>query len=345
MYGAGAPLRAIAQKLGRSEDAVAGRRRALRLRVRRASRPWSELEEAFLRIATEEGLPAAAVARRLQRPVESVRLRRRQLGLSRPAARHYSADDDTMLRARWSAGTDIEALARELGRSPDAVRLHARRLGLHHPPARRRWTSAEDASVRDGYGDGLRCEEIAAALPGRSATAVAARARKLGLATYARRWTREDDARLPGLLEIRSLEAAARVLGRTPEAVRRRASKLALALPAGMVTMRSGEPWTVAEDELLKLHAAVNPSVLAGLLGRSDRAVVSRLRHLGLRAGRWRSPHHPVPTNGELTPGERALVERELQVRGSRALLSLEQRLERPLGQVSASQRRPARRS
>ena len=229
--------------------------------------------------------------------------------------------------------------------APMPLRLHARRLGLHHPPARRRWTSAEDASVRDGYGDGLRCEEIAAALPGRSATAVAARARKLGLATYARRWTREEDARLPGLLEIRTLEDAARVLGRTPEAVRRRASKLALAPPAGMVTTRSGEPWTVAEDELLKLHAAVNPSVLAGLLGRSDRAVVSRLRLLGLRAGRWRSPHHPVPTNGGLTPGERALVERELQVRGSRALLSLEQRLERPLGRVSASQRRPARRS
>jgi hypothetical protein len=324
---------------------VAARRRALRFPIRRPSRPWSELEEAFLRITTEQGLSATAVARRLQRPVESVRARRRQLGLTRPAARRYSADDDTILRARWSAGTDIEGLARELGRTPDALRLHACRLGLHRPPERRRWSSAEDASVRDGYGDGLRCEEIAAALPGRSATAVAARARKLGLATYARRWTPEEDARLPALLQIRTLEDAARVLGRTPEAVRRRASKLALTPPAGMVTTRSGEPWTVAEDELLKLHAAVNPSILAGLLGRSDRAVVSRLRHLGLRAGRWRSPHHPVPANGGLTPGERALVERELQVRGSRALLSLEQRLERPLGRVSASQRRPARRS
>jgi len=66
-------------------------------------------------------------------------------------------------------------------------------------------------------------------------------------------------------------------------------------------------------------------------LGRSDRAVVTRLRRLGLRAGRWRSPHHPTPTRGHLTPGERALVERELHARGSRAVPSLERRLERPL--------------
>ena len=320
---------------------MAARRRALRLPVRRPSRPWSELEATFLRTATEMGMPATAVARRLRRPVESVRARRRQLGLTGPAPRRYTAEDDTVLRARWSSGADIEALARGLGRSPDALRLHARRLGLHHPPPRRRWSATEDATVRDGYGDGLRCEEIAASLPGRSATAIAARARKLGLATYARRWTPQEDARLPVLLEVRTIEDAARVLGRTPEAVRRRASKLALAPPAGMATTRSGERWTAAEDELLKLHAAVNPSVLAGLLGRSDRAVVLRLRRLGLRARRWRSPHHPTPANGGLTPGERALVERELRDRGSRALLSLGQRLERPLGQVGTSRRRP----
>ena len=195
--------------------------------------------------------------------------------------------------------------------------------------------------MRDGYGDGLRCEEIAASLPGRSATAVAARARKLGLATYARRWTPEEDERLPALLEIRGLPDAARVLGRTPEAVRRRARKLALEPPPELATTRSGGRWTAAEDELLELHAALNPSVLAGLLGRSDGAVVARLRRLGLRAGRWRSPHHPIPANRGLTPGERVLVDREVREKGSRALLSLEQRLERPLGQVSARQPRP----
>ena len=136
---------------------------------------------------------------------------------------------------------------------------------------------------------------------------------------------------------------AARVLGRTPEAVRRRARKLALEPPPELATTRSGGRWTAAEDELLELHAALNPSVLAGLLGRSDGAVVARLRRLGLRAGRWRSPHHPIPANRGLTPGERVLVDREVREKGSRALLSLEQRLERPLGQVSARQPRPRR--
>jgi hypothetical protein len=53
--------------------------------------------------------------------------------------------------------------------------------------------------------------------------------------------------------------------------------------------------WTADEDALLVLHAGLNPAVLGGLLDRSDRAIAGRLRRLGLRAGRWRSPHHPSP--------------------------------------------------
>ena len=333
MYRAGTPVRAIAQEIGRSEEAVTARRRALRLPARRPSRPWSELEDTLLRLAGETGIPATDLAPRLRRPVESVRARRRQLRLTRPPAARYSDEDDAILRAGWHSSGDVEAFAVELGRTPDALRLHARRLGLHRPPPRHRWTSAEDATVRDGYADGLSCEEIAASLPQRSATAVAARARKLGLATYARRWTPQDDDLLRALLQIRTLDDTARFLGRTPEAIRRRADKLALPPPAEPATPRAGMPWTAAEDERLMLHAALSPATLAALVGRSDRAVVTRLRRLGLRAGRWRSPHHPTPTRGQLTPGEEALVKRELRARGSRALPSLERRLERPLDQ------------
>jgi hypothetical protein len=330
MYRAGLPLRAISQEIGRTEDAVTARRRLLRLRARRSPRPWSDLEDTLLRLAGDRGIPATELAPRLRRPVESIRARRRKLRLARPAAQRYTDADDATLRARWSSG-DIETLARELGRTPDALRLRARGLGLHRPPPRRRWTPAEDAIVRDGYTRGLACGEIADSLPDRSPTAVAARARKLGLATYARRWTPQDHARLRALLQLRTVDDTARLLGRTPEAIRRRAAKLALPPPTERGTPRATMPWTAAEDELLRLHAALSPSVLADLVGRSDRAVVTRLRRLGLRAGRWRSPHHPTPTRGRLAPGEQALVERELQARGNRAVPSLERRLEQPL--------------
>jgi hypothetical protein len=136
------------------------------------------------------------------------------------------------------------------------LRLRAAQLGLHRPPRRPRWSAFEDAIVRDGYADGLTCEEIAARLSQRTSTAIAARARKLGLATYARRWTVGDDARLGRLLARRSVDEAARLLGRTPDAVRQRARKLGIAAPAPREIVRAGARWSAAEDELLVLHAS-----------------------------------------------------------------------------------------
>jgi hypothetical protein len=292
---------------------------------------------------TDVGLSATALARRLRRPVEQVRARRRQLGLARPGARRYTSAEDEVLRAEWPSGADVDALARRLGRSADALRLRARQLGLHRPAPRRRWSASEDAIVRDGYANGLSCDEIAAALAQRTPTAVAARARRLGLATYARRWTTEDDIRLRRILPLCSVDHAARLLSRTPEGVRRRARRLGLAAPRPPEVTRAGARWAPDEDELLRLHAALNPALLATLLGRSDHAVVRRLRRLGLRAGRFRSPHHPSSSNGGLTPGERALVERELRDKGGRAVLSLEARLQRPLGDAVPNLVRRAR--
>jgi hypothetical protein len=95
------------------------------------------------------------------------------------------------------------------------------------------------------------------------------------------------------------------------------------------------------------VHAAANPAVLSARLGRSDQAIADRLRRLGLRANRSRSPHHPSPSNGGLTPGERALVDRELEQRGPRALLTLGDRLGRsldPVAELARTRRRSAQR-
>ena len=63
---------------------MAARRAALGLPRRRSSRPWSALEDVLLREAARAGLPATAVARRLGRPAEQVRNRRRHLVSRRP---------------------------------------------------------------------------------------------------------------------------------------------------------------------------------------------------------------------------------------------------------------------
>jgi hypothetical protein len=340
LYTAGASLAAMARDLGRSQDAVGARRAAVGLHSRRASRAWSALEDAIVTAANQAGLPATTVARQLRRAAQQVRARQRQLGLAGPRARRYAADEDALMRARWTPGADVDALARELGRSPDALRLHARQLGLHRPAPRRRWQVHEDAIVRDGYTDGLTCQEIAGALPARTATAIATRARKLGLVSYARRWTYQDDTRLRHIVALRSVDETAEALGRTPEAIRRRARKLGLTTIPAPQGQRAGKRWTPVEDERLRLHAALNPAVLARLLGRSDHAIAARLRQLDLRAGRQRSPHHPIGTARGVTPGERAVAEHELRKRGARALIVLERRVERPVEALRAARAR-----
>ena len=208
-------------------------------------------------------------------------------------------------------GGDLITLAHRLGRSPDALRLHAQHLGLHRPQPRRRWAEWEDAVVRDGYTSALPCAEIARQLPQRTTTSVAARARRLGLISYARRWSTYDDQRLMRLIARGStLEDVAQRLGRTPEAIRRRASRLGVEAPAPAPAPRHARRWTREEDELLRLHHALNPARLAELLGRSDAAVCRRLCAIGLRARAQRSPHHPG--NG---PVARAAARRAAQAR------------------------------
>jgi transposase-like protein len=240
------------------------------------------------------GLSAAVLGQRLSRSAGQVRARRGVLLGRKPAGLPYLPDEDEAIRVCLGHGGDLVALAHRLGRSPDALRLHARHLGLHHPQPRRRWAEWEDAVVRDGYTSALPCAEIARQLPQRTTTSVAARARKLGLISYARRWSRDDDQRLMRLTARgTTLEEAAQRLGRTPEAIRRRAWRLAIEPPAPASALRHARRWTREEDELLRLHHALNPARLAELLGRSDGAVCRRLCAIGLRARAQRSPHHP----------------------------------------------------
>jgi hypothetical protein len=83
----------------------------------------------------------------------------------------------------------------------------------------------------------------------------------------------------------------------------------------------SARRWTAAEDEVLARHAAVNPATLARWLRRSDRAVMQRMRKLGLTRAGVRSPHHPAPHGAALTPAERRVARREGADDPARALV------------------------
>lgn len=295
LYAAQVSVKQIAAQLGRSQDAVVSRRQALAIASHRRAQSWSPQEEQLLRAGASAGLPGRLLAQRFGRSTEQVRARRRRLAPSRPAGRPYLAHEDGAIRSCVAERGNLVVLARCLGRSPDAVRLRAQHLGVHRPQPRHRWAAWEDALLRDGYTSAQSCAEIARQLPQRSPGSVAARARKLGLTTYARRWSTQDNQRLAyvtarGL----TLEEVAQRLGRTPEAIRRRAARLGTQPPPPAPAPRRARRWTAEEDDLLQLHHALNPARLAELLGRSDAAVCRRLCWLGLRASAQRSPHHPA---------------------------------------------------
>jgi hypothetical protein len=62
------------------------------------------------------------------------------------------------------------------------------------------------------------------------------------------------------------------------------------------------------------LRCAHNPAALAELLDRRRGAITQRLRRVGLREHAGRSPHHPVPSRGWLTPVVPAAMTRELHI-------------------------------
>jgi hypothetical protein len=164
-----------------------------------------------------------------------------QLGASGCGAAGEVGEDQREQRGgeeQHAAQRDLNGLpylAARLNRSPDAIRIRVRALGVHAPCARRRWSAKEDQTLRDGpmedqtlrdgYARGLICAEIGGAPSGsRTPGAVSARARKLGLTSYAQTWSAEQDELLRQAITTSAMvDDLATVLTRSPEAVRRRA--------------------------------------------------------------------------------------------------------------------------
>ncbi len=194
------------------------------------------------------------------------------LGPRRPAGRPYLPAEDDAIRVCLHRHGDLAGAGGRLGPYTRRVRLHARQLGVYRPPPRRRWSEWEDATVRDGYTSALPCAEIAGQLPGRSAAergrpCAQARAGQLCPALERRRRPAPDAAdrarRRP-----RGHSAAAGVAPPRRSAGERLGS--GSTPPPRSPAPRRRWRWTREEDELLRLHQALNPARLAQLLGRSD---------------------------------------------------------------------------
>lgn len=76
------------------------------------------------------------------------------------------AEDGTLTRL-YQAGAAMSDIAGTPNRSD---------LGLYRPAPRRRWSTSEEAALRDGYDSGLACQQIAHQLPGRTGAGATARA-------------------------------------------------------------------------------------------------------------------------------------------------------------------------
>ena len=338
LYADQLPVEQIAGRLARSPDAVVAHRQALGIAPRRPSRPWSPREEALLRAGSATGLPAPLLAQRLGRSTQQVRARRRTLVAPPPPARPYLAHEDKAIRVCLAERGDLVALGRRLGRSPDAVRLHAQQLGIYRPtPRGRRWTDWEDALIRDRYTSALGCAQIARQLPHRSAASVPARARKLGLATYARRWSIQDDQRLAQLTARgATLEDVAQRLGRTPEAIRRRAARLGAKPPRPAPAPRRARHWTLRGRRAAAPASRPEPRAAR----RAARPLRRRRVPTVMCAGTTRQRSALPPSSGQPTetacpgPGERAVIERALAHATPRRRVTILRRLDYSSGRA-----------
>src|SRR5438552_7481 len=94
LYPAELPRERIAQRLGRSSDAIDAHRRYLSRPARTIPpRRWTATEDAFLRAAAAARIPSSEIAIRLNRTAYAVRRRREIIGVAGPRSRPYSAHE------------------------------------------------------------------------------------------------------------------------------------------------------------------------------------------------------------------------------------------------------------
>lgn len=185
----------LAKEFGRTENAIRGRRRALRISLKQSRSVWTKAEEKLLGTASD-----AEVARRLGRGERGVQLHRQMLGISKfggvAKARPWNPREDALL-----GRLPDREVARRLRRPLNSVQIRRHLKGIPNPaPLRPEWSAEEDDLVRTLSAEQIRKRSS------RTLTAIDHRRATLGIENPApkrRRWKPEEIALLGKLSDHR----------------------------------------------------------------------------------------------------------------------------------------------
>ena len=151
MWEDGASTAAIAEKLGRSYDAVSTRRKVLKLTSRRRL-AWTPAEDELLRQLVAEGLGPKLIAARMHRDDRRISERTKVLGIRRTVERKprppVSQEHEHALRTLAAEKLSSSAIAQRLGIPRGTVLSRCRRLGIKLLPG----VGCRPAPVRRGAG-------------------------------------------------------------------------------------------------------------------------------------------------------------------------------------------------
>ena len=216
-------------------------------------------------------VPIKKLAAWLGRTEAAVKHKRCELGIG--SGRRWSKADAEFLRK--NPRMPVKEVARRLGKSESSVHAKRKSLGIRSYA----WTNEEDKIVRMWH-NRLPVGEIAAKLPGRTAMAVALRARSLGLRSNVF-WEAKEVEFLRANPGMGAAEAA-RTLGKTVHAVRHKRRVL------GMTRRQRRKEWSDDDKALLTRLTRDGAAAkdVADRMGRTKASIDVMRRKMGLAVPR-----------------------------------------------------------
>ncbi len=180
------------------------------------------------------------------------------------------------------------AIARELKRPIPGVRRMALSLFPQEVKRSGPWTANETLELKRYLGAST--PEVIARILGRRVEEVQEQIFELGRIRQEGSWTREEIARFKRVYGTRTDEDLARIFGRSETEIRRLAQENMLSKDKAFVRKLQGTPstqmprWRADErDALSRDYADLSNVELARRLGRSEKSIVSKAHHLGLK--------------------------------------------------------------